>query len=52
MTHPALTKSELFAYVHGICKMKNVAYFGGYSKCFGHFLKRAYEQQLVKSWNV
>ena len=48
----SLTKSEIFNYVHAICKRKNVAYFGGYRKCFSHFLRRAYEQKLVCGWNV
>jgi hypothetical protein len=47
-----ITKSELFRRIHGICKMKNVAFFGGYQKCFAHFLKRAYEQKLVWGFNV
>lgn len=47
-----LTKSELFNHVHSIVKCSNAAYFGGYQKCFAHFLKRAYEQKLVKGWMV
>jgi hypothetical protein len=47
-----LTKSQLFAHVHGICKMRNVAHFGGYQKAFAHYLRQAYEQKLVWGWNV
>lgn len=48
----ALTKSQLFAHVHAIVRLKNVAYFGGYHRAFGHFLKIALAQKLVRSWNV
>ncbi len=47
-----LTPSQLFAHVHAIVKMKNVAYFGGYQKAFAHFLREAYQQNLVWSWSV
>lgn len=47
-----MAKSELFRHIHGICKMKNVAFFGGYQKCFAHFLKRAYDQKLVRGFQI
>lgn len=47
-----LTKSEIFAHVHSIVRLKNLDYFGGYQKCFGHFLREAYAQKLVRSWAV
>lgn len=47
-----LTQSELFTHVHAIVRLKNVAYFGGYHKAFGHFLRQARAQKLVKSWSV
>lgn len=47
-----LTKSGLFRHVHSIVKCKNVAYYGGYNKAFGHFLRQANEQKLVYGWSV
>lgn len=47
-----LNKSQLFAHVHAIVKLKNVAFYGGYQKAFAHFLRRAYAQRLVYGWNV
>lgn len=44
-----MTKSQLFHHVHAIVRMKNVAYFGGYQKAFGHYLKIAVAQKLVLS---
>lgn len=46
----ALTKSQLFTHVHSICRMKNVAYFGGYHKAFAHFLRES--QDLVYSFQI
>ena len=48
----ALTKSQLFSHVHSICRTKNVAYFGGYQKAFGHYLRICTAQKLVYGWNV
>ena len=48
----ALTKSQLFTHVHNILKTKNVAYFGGYHKAFGHFLKICTAEKLVYGFNV
>ena len=47
-----MTKSQLFAHVHAIVRHKNVEFFGGYQKAFGHFLREAYAQKLVRSWAV
>jgi len=47
-----LTKSQLFAHVHGIVRMKNVAHFGGYNRAFGHFLREAYQQQLGHGFQI
>lgn len=47
-----MTKSALFAHVHSIVRMKNVAHFGGYQKAFAHFLRQAHAQKLVRSWAV
>jgi hypothetical protein len=47
-----LTKPQLFAHVHAIVKMKNVAHFGGYQKAFGHFLREAYQQQLAYGFQI
>ena len=47
-----MTKSQLFVHVHAIVRHKNVAYFGGYQKAFGHFLREAYAQKLVRGFQV
>lgn len=47
-----LTKSQIFAQVHAIVRLKNVAYYGGYQKAFAHFLRRAYAQRLVYGCNL
>lgn len=47
-----MTKSQLFAHVHAIVRMKNVAFFGGYRKAFAHFLRQANAQKLVYGWAV
>jgi hypothetical protein len=41
-----LTKSQLFHHVHSIVKTKNVAYFGGYQKAFGHYLRICAAEKL------
>ena len=43
-----MSKSALFAFAHSIAKMKNVAYFGSYSKCFAAVLRDLYAQGYHK----
>jgi hypothetical protein len=47
-----MTKSQLFRHVHAIVRHKNVAYFGGYHKAFGHFLKEAIAQDLGPGFQI
>jgi hypothetical protein len=51
-TQMPLTKSQLFHHVHAICRGKNVAYFGGYQKAFGHYLRICTAEKLCYGWNV
>lgn len=47
-----MTNSQLFAHVHSIVRLKNVAYFGGYQKAFGHFLREACAQKLGRGFQI
>ena len=47
-----LTQSQLFHHVHAIVRTKNVAYFGGYQKAFGHYLKICIAQKLGYGFQV
>jgi hypothetical protein len=47
-----LTKSQLFAHVHSIVRLKNVSHFGGYQKAFAHFVREAYQQKLVYGFQI
>ena len=47
-----LTQSQLFHHIHAIVRTKNVAYFGGYQKAFGHYLKICIAQKLGYGFQV
>jgi hypothetical protein len=47
-----LTKSQLFHHVHRIVRSKNIAYFGGYQKAFGHYLKICMAEKLGYGFQV
>ena len=48
----ALTKSQLFSHVHAICRTKNVAYFGGYQKAFGQYLRICSAENLGYGFQI
>lgn len=47
-----MTKAQFFRHAHNITRHKNLAYFGGYQKAFGHVLRQLYAEGVCYGFQM